>query len=305
VENRRYREMHHEAWFALGRETHQRVAAGELLLRISFVPDFDAPRLAVVDATPDPESRAGLLAEIRQGKKLKRIQDKTNLSLSRRRQGVFAWMSSRKVRVFGGTLADAVAMSAVRVPEIVFHCVEYLRREGRVAGIFRVPGNNDTMYKLRAILDKRDSVDFHDPHDAAGILKLYLRELNPPLIPFAFYDSFLELEEKKDVELELKIAKYQALEAQMPRENRETMAYITQFLKQLSELVADTKMDVGNLAIVFAPNIFRPQVESDKSLLQDTPKQIECMKSCIQHFNRIFHVFQEEEHPDWTLKRDL
>lgn len=39
-----------------------------------------------------------------------------------------------------------------------------------------------------------EAVDFRDepnPHNVAGLLKLYLRELNEPLMTFGLYDAFI------------------------------------------------------------------------------------------------------------------
>jgi hypothetical protein len=58
-------------------------------------------------------------------------------------------------------------------------------------GLFRVPGQGDMIQTLKNQFEKGDSVILLDVNATAGILKLYLRELSEPLVPYASYESFL------------------------------------------------------------------------------------------------------------------
>jgi len=141
----------------------------------------------------------------------------------------------------------------------------------------------------KSILKKHEAVEFSDPNDAASLLKAYLRELTPPLVPYNLYDSIIEIEENVR-DPEQKLAKYKLLESSLPQENRDTLMYITQFLHELADNAAETKMDIPNLSVVFAPNLLRPQVDTEKSLLSDTAKQIDFTKFIVQNYKKLFQV---------------
>jgi len=54
-------------------------------------------------------------------------------------------------------------------------------------GIFRVPGNNQEIARLKAQFNHLDySLTSTDPNDLASVLKLWFRELKEPLIPASF-----------------------------------------------------------------------------------------------------------------------
>jgi len=58
-------------------------------------------------------------------------------------------------------------------------------------GIFRVSGIADQVKAIHAKLAEGGDISATEdnPHNVAGALKLYLRELEQPLIPFAHYEA--------------------------------------------------------------------------------------------------------------------
>jgi len=209
----------------------------------------------------------------------------------------------KKMKLFGGSLLDGVSLSEFRIPEVVYTCAEYVKKNGtKTEGIFRVPGSNEAIQDYKKLFEKHEEhVELTDPSDAAGVLKLYLRELSTPLVPFSLYSSFLDLEDKNNkLDPDQKLIKYKELEAKIPKENIDLLAYLTQFLSTMAESSSDTKMDVANLAMVFAPNIFRPEKDTQQSLVQDYAKSIECMKAFIQNSSKIFSEISPQT--DWKKK---
>ena len=65
-----------------------------------------------------------------------------------------------------------------------------------VEGIFRISASSTKLQKYKNEYNRGLPVEFPekiDPHTVAGLLKLYLRELPEPVIPFNMYSSFVQL----------------------------------------------------------------------------------------------------------------
>ncbi len=63
----------------------------------------------------------------------------------------------------------------------------------REVGIFRLPGQASQIQCLKDLYDSGSQQDFTGPedvHTVASLLKLYLRELPEPVVPFIYYDSY-------------------------------------------------------------------------------------------------------------------
>ena len=76
--------------------------------------------------------------------------------------------------------------SHLKVPKIIISLSEAVKRLGgfSVEGVFRVPGDTEQVYDLRIQLDKGNyEINVDDPNTPASLLKLWLRELEEPLIP--------------------------------------------------------------------------------------------------------------------------
>ena len=94
-----------------------------------------------------------------------------------------------------------------------------------------------------------------DPHVVATLLKLFLRELPQPLVPFALYGHFLEASKLKSPREQ--VVALQPLVVAMPPEHRNTLQVMLKFLRDASTHSAKNKMPVPNLAAVFGPTILR------------------------------------------------
>ena len=74
----------------------------------------------------------------------------------------------------------------LKIPRIITTLAEaVIRLNGvDVEGIFRVPGDTEQVYALRIQLDNGNyDVGVDDPNTPASLLKLWLRELEEPLVP--------------------------------------------------------------------------------------------------------------------------
>ncbi|KAF5403576.1 hypothetical protein PHET_02986 [Paragonimus heterotremus] len=80
------------------------------------------------------------------------------------------------------------------LPRVVYETVEFIRVNGiDCEGVFRKCGAQNVIQELADAYDVAAAgpilqPDQHNVHVAAGLLKLYLRELPEPIIPFDFYE---------------------------------------------------------------------------------------------------------------------
>ncbi|XP_062518959.1 rho GTPase-activating protein 24-like [Corticium candelabrum] len=102
--------------------------------------------------------------------------------------------------MFGREVGRTVKQEARRsgggyVPLVVQTTVSFLRQKGLdELGIFRLPGNQVKVQGLKELFDKGEHPDLQscdEVHSVASLLKLYLRELPEPLIPFEYFDMFI------------------------------------------------------------------------------------------------------------------
>eukprot|EP01130_Rhizamoeba_saxonica_P014342 TRINITY_DN6259_c0_g1_i6.p1 TRINITY_DN6259_c0_g1~~TRINITY_DN6259_c0_g1_i6.p1 ORF type:complete len:413 (-),score=97.97 TRINITY_DN6259_c0_g1_i6:324-1562(-) len=107
---------------------------------------------------------------------------------------------AERVCYFGASLQALHSREGTDVPSILSKCIEFLRRVNAKdeEGIFRISGGKDLVDEYKARIDKDLSVDFSDlpdyeMHVIASIMKLWLRTLPDPLIPFSLYDDFLDV----------------------------------------------------------------------------------------------------------------
>ncbi|KAJ7188538.1 hypothetical protein C8R46DRAFT_1157539 [Mycena filopes] len=125
-------------------------------------------------------------------------------------------------------------------------------------GIFRVPGDGDSVSDLKLRIDKGyytlDGVD--DPHCLASLMKLWLRELCDPLVPDEMYNECIT--NAKDPAACVQIVE------RLPTINRRVVLFVISFLQLflLEDKIQKTKMTPANLALVMAPNLLRCNSDS-------------------------------------------
>ncbi|XP_010785143.1 rho GTPase-activating protein 22-like, partial [Notothenia coriiceps] len=101
--------------------------------------------------------------------------------------------------IFGQRLEDTVQYEKKfgprLAPLLVEQCVDFIRERGLdEEGLFRMPGQANLVKELQEAFDCGDKPLFDsntDVHTVASLLKLYLRELPEPVIPFSKYEDFL------------------------------------------------------------------------------------------------------------------
>ncbi|XP_023597877.1 rho GTPase-activating protein 22 [Trichechus manatus latirostris] len=198
--------------------------------------------------------------------------------------------------IFGQHLEDTVhherKYGPRQAPLLVEQCVDFLREHGLTEeGLFRMPGQANLVRDLQDSFDCGEKPLFDsttDVHTVASLLKLYLRELPEPVVPFARYEDFLscaQLLTKDEGEGTLELAKQVN---DLPPANYNLLRYICKFLDEVQSHSDVNKMSVQNLATVFGPNILRPQVEDPVTLMEGTSLVQHLMTVLIRRHSQLF-----------------
>uniref|UniRef100_A0A2K5RXA6 Rho GTPase activating protein 22 n=1 Tax=Cebus imitator TaxID=2715852 RepID=A0A2K5RXA6_CEBIM len=198
--------------------------------------------------------------------------------------------------IFGQRLEDTVhherKYGPRLAPLLVEQCVDFIRERGLTEeGLFRMPGQANLVRDLQDSFDCGEKPLFDsttDVHTVASLLKLYLRELPEPVVPFARYEDFLscaQLLTKDEGEGTLELAKQVS---NLPQANYNLLRYICKFLHEVQAYSNVNKMSVQNLATVFGPNILRPQVEDPVTIMEGTSLIQHLMTVLIRKHSQLF-----------------
>ncbi|KAJ6240843.1 rho gtpase activation protein [Anaeramoeba flamelloides] len=160
------------------------------------------------------------------------------------------------------------------IPHILIFLIEKIKQNGGLQseGLFRVPGNAKKIAELQDMLDKGDyeitDKEMNHPFVFASTLKLWLRELNQPIIPFKYVEQIINIKITNIDEI-IQIAE------KLPKLNQYSLAYLINFFKQLlnHKTIQKTKMDLQNLVLMFAPNLVRCENTKDLQFLVKLTKQ--------------------------------
>ncbi|XP_033951744.1 rho GTPase-activating protein 24 isoform X1 [Pseudochaenichthys georgianus] len=206
--------------------------------------------------------------------------------------GIFGQKLEETVRYerrFGNKLA----------PMLVEQCVDFIRQWGlREEGLFRLPGQANLVKELQDAFDCGEKPSFDcntDVHTVASLLKLYLRELPEPVVPFNKFDDFLASSKLLSKDDEMGMKELRKLVEDLPRVNYNLLKYICRFLDEVQSYSGVNKMSVQNLATVFGPNILRPKVEDPVAIMEDTVLVQQLMAVLIGRQDVLFPL--EEDSP--------
>ncbi|TPX55048.1 hypothetical protein PhCBS80983_g05628 [Powellomyces hirtus] len=184
--------------------------------------------------------------------------------------------------LFGEPLEEIMRVEAEKNPDAVvprilpFLADAIIALKGcRTEGIFRVPGDADAVTELRMRMEKGE-YNLHgitDPNVPSSLLKFWLRDLADPLIPSEFYARCVEVGQE-EARIPLSESGPAALKiiSEMPDVNQRVIKYMIKFLRVVADPANQpfTKMTIGNLAMVFAPNFLRCPSELPQVIFEST-----------------------------------
>lgn len=207
--------------------------------------------------------------------------------------------------IFGQRLEDTVQYEKKfgprLAPLLVEQCVDFIRERGLdEEGLFRMPGQANLVKELQEAFDCGDKPLFDsntDVHTVASLLKLYLRELPEPVIPFSKYEDFLTCAQLLAKDEEEGVQELGKQVANLPLPNYNLLKYICKFLDEVQSHCNENKMSVQNLATVFGPNILRPKMEDPVTIMEGTSLVQHLMTILIREHKRFFSGRENETLP--------
>ncbi|XP_061097329.1 LOW QUALITY PROTEIN: rho GTPase-activating protein 45-like [Conger conger] len=223
-----------------------------------------------------------------------------------------------RLQLFGRDFAQVAHGNADGVPFVVKKCIQEIERRAlKMKGIYRVNGVKTRVEKLcQAFENGKELVELSQasPHDISNMLKLYLRQLPEPIMPFRMYNDLMGVAKESlraepggeagkgaelvdrgaqtDAEVLTLVQKLGELVKGLPPASVATLRYITRHLRRIAELEEDNKMSPSNLGIVFGPTLMRPRPTGatvSLSSLVDYPHQARVVEALIVFHDAIFH----------------
>ncbi|KAL4659813.1 rho GTPase-activating protein 24-like [Arapaima gigas] len=199
-------------------------------------------------------------------------------------------------RVFGQRLEETVLYERRYghrvVPLVVEQCVGFIRQWGlKEVGLFRQPGQATLVKELQEAFDTGEKPSFDsstDVHTVASLLKLYLRELPEPVVPFSRYQDFLQCGKTLSTDRKEGLVKLKTHLHELPVANFNLLHFICQFLHEVQSYSDSNKMSTQNLATVFGPNILRPKVEDPESIIGGAAAVQQLMSELIGEHQNLF-----------------
>uniref|UniRef100_UPI00398F6A04 rho GTPase-activating protein 22 isoform X1 n=1 Tax=Pristiophorus japonicus TaxID=55135 RepID=UPI00398F6A04 len=209
--------------------------------------------------------------------------------------------------IFGQRLEDTVQYERKfgkrLAPLLVEQCVDFIRERGlNEEGLFRMPGQANLVKELQDSFDCGEKPLFDrntDVHTVASLLKLYLRELPEPVIPFAKYEDFLSCAQLLAKDEEEGVQELIKQVTSLPQANYNLLKYICRFLDEVQSYSSVNKMSVQNLATVFGPNILRPKLEDPVTIMEGTSLVQHLMTVLISEHDRLFPI----SHSDLLIRQ--
>uniref|UniRef100_A0AAQ5X265 Rho GTPase activating protein 45b n=1 Tax=Amphiprion ocellaris TaxID=80972 RepID=A0AAQ5X265_AMPOC len=209
-----------------------------------------------------------------------------------------------RLQLFGREFSQVASCASDGIPFIITKCIsEIERRALKMKGIYRVNGVKTRVEKLcQAFENGKELVELSQcsPHDISNVLKLYLRQLPEPIMPFRLYNTLMgfakeslqsDAESPEAEEVLVLVDNLKELLKDLPKANIATLRYIIRHLRRIAELEEDNKMSPSNLGIVFGPSLMRPRPTGatiSLSSLVDYPHQARIVEALIVFYSSIF-----------------
>uniref|UniRef100_A0A8C1QNJ2 SLIT-ROBO Rho GTPase-activating protein 1 n=1 Tax=Cyprinus carpio TaxID=7962 RepID=A0A8C1QNJ2_CYPCA len=202
------------------------------------------------------------------------------------------------------TLGDGMCLSCFKdsgqaIPRVVESCIRFINLYGlQHQGIFRVSGSQVEVNDIKNSFERgndplTDEENNHDINSVAGVLKLYFRGLENPLIPKERFNDLISCVRIDNLyERALYIRK---ILLTVPRSVLVVMRYLFAFLNHLSQYSDENMMDPYNLAICFGPTLMPTPETQDQVSCQAHVNEV--IKTIIIHHETIFPDAKELDGP--------
>lgn len=174
-------------------------------------------------------------------------------------------VKTKETGLFGVPLAtlldqDQRRAPGTKVPFILQRLINHIEEEGLdTEGLLRIPG---AATRVKSLCQELES-SFYDQtfpwqqlkqHDAASLLKLFIRELPHPLLTVEYLNAFIAVNKLPTKKQQLQALNLLVL--LLPEANRDTLKALVEFFQRVIDHQAKNKMTLNNVSVVMAPNIF-------------------------------------------------
>ncbi|XXQ31120.1 Rho-GAP domain-containing protein [Plasmodiophora brassicae] len=156
-------------------------------------------------------------------------------------------------------------------------------------GIFRIASSAPATRVLRLGCERGVSpTDAHvDEHAICGLIKSVLRQLNPPLFTFKFYEDFTRIATQTSMGPTQMCERLSLLFGELPLHVIGLCEFLIAFLGRVSGHSMRNKMTPYNLGVVFGPNLLRPRSDNASESLRGSSIP-DLVAFIIEHRDRIF-----------------
>merc|ERR1712137_1181008 len=169
------------------------------------------------------------------------------------------------------------------VPEVIDDCITHLLVHGlKVEGIFRSSGEFRQVADILRDAGKGKRVSWSitsDPHLVACVIKVWLCELENPLLTWELHDCFIAAQDGPSVEESLR--RIATVIQILPIGARAVFQRLVFLMTKIDAHSETNKMNASNLAIVFAPVLLRYEVEDLTKMLAHSEASNRVIKLCI------------------------
>lgn len=194
--------------------------------------------------------------------------------------------------LFGSELSARCEHENRVIPSIVTRCIAEVETRGMlIEGVYRKSGGAGQVKQVQQGFEKDDKYDISDDdldiHAITSALKQYFRKLPTPLITYDVYEPLLEAGQL-GADKEKQIQAIRAAIAELPEHHRNCLEYLVQHLARVVSHEGRNLMTPGNLAVVFAPTIMRP--ESIEKEMSDMLAQRTAVQALLDSHQAVFAV---------------
>ncbi|XP_067402833.1 rho GTPase-activating protein 18 [Emydura macquarii macquarii] len=155
---------------------------------------------------------------------------------------------------------DQKKAPGTRIP-LIFHKLISQIEESRLdtEGLLRIPG---VAARIKSLCQELEAKFYEGTfnwesvkqHDAASLLKLFIRELPQPLLTVEYLKAFQDVQNLPTRKHQLQALNLLVL--LLPEANRDTLKILLEFLQRVIDCRDKNKMTLNNVAMVMAPNLF-------------------------------------------------
>jgi hypothetical protein len=142
------------------------------------------------------------------------------------------------------------------LPRIVRACVNFILANGiTLEGIFRLAGLDSHCKQIREDWDNGVKSDFDDddnPHNAAHLLKQWLRDRKEPILLVSNFDPIIQMADFPEEEI---ISKFEQVLAGLPLEHYAVVKQLFRLMYIVGQNAETNRMDHGNISLVFGPSL--------------------------------------------------